>query len=81
MTKPDIGTRPEVFRKPLAKVLGLVVLVALLLALPYIVGGGYVLRVVNMIMLYSFLAIGLNLIGGYGGQLAMGHACYIGIGA
>ena len=34
-----------------------------------------------MVMLYSILAIGLNLIGGYGGQLAMGHACYIGIGA
>jgi len=54
---------------------------AALLALPFLLRGGYVIRVINMILLYSILAVGLNLIGGYGGQLAMGHACYYGVGA
>ncbi|MDR2110808.1 MAG: branched-chain amino acid ABC transporter permease [Spirochaetaceae bacterium] len=53
----------------------------LLLALPVIIPSGYVVRVINTTMLYSIVAIGVNLIGGYGGQLAMGHACYVGIGA
>jgi branched-chain amino acid transport system permease protein len=53
----------------------------LLLALPMVIPSGYVIRVINTTMLYSIIAIGVNLIGGYGGQLAMGHACYVGIGA
>jgi branched-chain amino acid transport system permease protein len=53
----------------------------LVIALPLIISSGYTVRVLNNILLYSILALGLNLIGGYGGQLAMGHACYYGIGA
>jgi branched-chain amino acid transport system permease protein len=71
----------QVFRKPLTKLIALLFLSALLLALPHLVQRGYAIRVINNIMLYSILAIGLNLVGGYGGQLAMGHACYIGVGA
>jgi len=57
------------------------VLSILVLLLPVIVASGYYMRVINTILLYSIIAISLNLVGGYGGLLAMGHACYVGIGA
>lgn len=53
----------------------------LVLILPLVISSGYFLRVINNIMLYGIIAISLNLVGGYGGLLAMGHACYVGIGA
>ena len=54
---------------------------AVMLALPFLMANAYWLRVVNMILLYSIIAVSINLIGGYGGELAMGHACYAGVGA
>ena len=51
------------------------------LALPRFVTDQYVLRVVNMIMLYGILSLSLNLVGGYAGQLALGHAGFYGVGA
>ena len=53
----------------------------LVLAVPHVVKSAYTLRVINMIMLYSILALGLNLVGGYCGQLSLGHAAFYGIGA
>ncbi|GHU63783.1 branched-chain amino acid ABC transporter permease [Clostridia bacterium] len=52
-----------------------------LLALPQITGNGYLLRIINMILIYCIISVSINLIGGYGGELAMGHACYVGVGA
>jgi branched-chain amino acid transport system permease protein len=49
--------------------------------LPFILGDGYYLSVMNFIALYSIVAIGLCLLTGYGGQLSMSHAAFFGIGA
>lgn len=68
-------------RKKIGKIAGLVLLLFLLAAVPYIITDGYQLRVINSVLLYSILAVSVNLAGGYGGQLVMGHACYVGIGA
>ncbi len=54
---------------------------AIVLILPLILGDGYYLNAMNYIALYSIVAIGLCLLTGYGGQLAMSHAAFFAIGA
>lgn len=59
---------------------------AVLLALPFLVRAlvaqhDYYLRVIVLVGVYIMLALGLNLILGYTGQLSMGHAAFFGIGA
>lgn len=68
-------------KKVKIKWISLILLLVFLFALPYIITDGYQLRVINSVLLYSILAVAVNLAGGYGGQLVMGHACYVGIGA
>jgi len=41
----------------------------------------YLLAVINFIIIYSILCLGLNLILGYSGLLSLGHAAFYGIGA
>ena len=41
----------------------------------------YYLLVVNLIVIYALLAIGLNILVGYAGQLAFANAAMFGIGA
>lgn len=52
-----------------------------LLILPFILGAGYYLSVMNFIALYSIVAIGLCLLVGYGGQLSISHSAFFAIGA
>jgi len=59
----------------------LVALCVVLVALPQVRRDDYLLRILNMIMIWSMLAIGQNLITGFCGQLAVGHAAFYGIGA
>jgi len=54
---------------------------AAVLALPWAIDARYVLFVCNLAMIYAILAIGLNLLMGYGGQISVGHAAFFGIGA
>ncbi|NPV69095.1 MAG: branched-chain amino acid ABC transporter permease [Firmicutes bacterium] len=56
-------------------------MILLVLLVPKVVTDQYILRVANMIMLYGILSLSLNLVGGYAGQLALGHAGFYGIGA
>jgi branched-chain amino acid transport system permease protein len=60
--------------------LGAAVLAAVLL-LPVAVDARYVLFVCNLAMVYAVVALGLNLLMGYGGQISVGHAAFFGIGA
>lgn len=55
----------------------------LLLALPLIIGqfGDFWLHIFIMIGIFSILSMGLNVIIGYAGQFALGHAAFYGIGA
>ena len=56
------------------------VLLALLVLLP-LVTDRYVQYIVNLVLVYVIIAIGLNLLLGYAGQFAFAHAALMGIGA
>lgn len=58
----------------------LIVLFGLLLAAPA-VGNEYQVFVANLVLLYVILALGLNLLIGFAGQLALSNAAMYGIGA
>ena len=63
-------------QKPLRIVLGLFILI-----LPFLIKNLYYMRIINMILIYSILTIGLNLVVGHTGVLSFGHAAFYGIGA
>lgn len=54
---------------------------ALLGALPFVVQDDYFLRLINMGIIYAILAVSLNFVLGYAGQISLGHAGFFGIGA
>src|SRR5512136_2980571 len=49
--------------------------------LPFVVRDPYFIGIVNFIVTYCILCLGLNLILGYTGLLSLGHAAFYGIGA
>ena len=53
----------------------------LLLALPFFGFSQYTMRIVIMMVVYSMLGIGLNVLTGYTGQVSLGHAGFFAIGA
>jgi len=53
---------------------------ALCLALPQMMDNTYYLGLVNYMILFSILCMGLNLILGYAGLLSLGHAAFYGLG-
>lgn len=53
---------------------------AVLLLIPLASGSEFIIHVFVTIFLYSSLACAWNIVGGYGGQLSLGHATYYGIG-
>jgi branched-chain amino acid transport system permease protein len=54
--------------------------VAVLLALPAVLGS-YAITVFIFIFFYGFLGQAWNIVGGYAGQLSVGHAAFVGLGA
>ncbi|MBN1141306.1 MAG: branched-chain amino acid ABC transporter permease [Deltaproteobacteria bacterium] len=56
-------------------------LAGFLLAFPALAGNPYVLGISNLIAVYLIAVIGLNLFIGYAGQISLGHAAYVGLGA
>ena len=56
-------------------------LIVFLVIFPQLPISPYVLRIATLIMLYSSLALALNIITGYTGQISLGHAMFFGIGA
>jgi branched-chain amino acid transport system permease protein len=59
----------------------LILAAACLLALPLVSPSTYVMRLVNMALIMSLLAISLNIVLGYAGLISLGHAGLFGIGA
>ena len=59
----------------------LVALALAVLAIPLATSSNYILRLVNVAIIYALLAVSLNVVLGYAGQLALGHAALFGIGA
>src|SRR5205823_2663102 len=60
---------------------GRAVAALLALTLPFWLANPYVLHVVIMAGIFAVLALSLNLLLGYTGQLSLGHAAFFGIGA
>jgi branched-chain amino acid transport system permease protein len=70
----------------LSRLLPFAVLFALIVLIPRFVfrpeaGSNYYLSVLTSVGIYTILAVGLNLLMGYAGQVSLGHAAYFGIGA
>src|SRR5574341_43516 len=55
--------------------------VVLLAALPAVVTSSYARHVVITALIFTFVALGLNVIFGYAGQHAFGHPVFFGVGA
>jgi branched-chain amino acid transport system permease protein len=56
-------------------------LAAIVLVLPLVVKSSFAIDIFIRILLFSFLGVAWNLMGGYAKQLSLGHAAYFGLGA
>jgi branched-chain amino acid transport system permease protein len=56
-------------------------LAAILLALPLVVRSPFAIDIFIRVLLFAFIGVAWNLIGGYAKQLSLGHAAYFGLGA
>ena len=61
--------------------LSVAVLAAIVLVLPLVVKSSFAIDIFIRILLFSFLGVAWNLMGGYAKQLSLGHAAYFGLGA
>ena len=59
----------------------LIAAVLIALALPLVVRNGYILQTLGIGWLYAILAISLTLVAGTAGQISLGHAGLLAIGA
>lgn len=63
------------------RLLQLGVLITIIAVAPVLLPSNYHLRVMTLIYVFGLAAVGLNLLMGYAGQVSLGHAGFIGIGA
>jgi branched-chain amino acid transport system permease protein len=61
--------------------LWLSVLAAIVLLLPVVVTSRFAIDIFIRILLFAFIGVAWNLMGGYAKQLSLGHAAYFGLGA
>jgi branched-chain amino acid transport system permease protein len=61
--------------------LGLSLVIAVLLALPFILPNSYYMDLAIRMAINAIIVIGLNLLIGFAGQISLGHAGFLGIGA
>jgi branched-chain amino acid transport system permease protein len=61
--------------------LGLIIGALALLMLPLGIANPYFMYIINLILIYILLVLGLDLIVGYTGQVSIGHGAFFGIGA
>lgn len=72
----------NIFSNRAKLIIAIVILaIVLVLAIPSALGNQFVLNMVVMIFIYATFASAWNIIGGYAGQLSLGHASFFGIGA
>lgn len=77
--KESYAADEALFRTPAARA-WLVVLAALAMVFP-LVAGDYLLYLANLMGVLAISALGLNLLTGYTGQISLGHAAFMGVGA
>jgi branched-chain amino acid transport system permease protein len=63
------------------ELLKFLIFAAVLLCIPFLFKGGYLLNVLVFVGIHTMLAVGLNLLLGYAGQISLGHAAFFGLGA
>ena len=56
------------------------IFIVITMFIPFIVKDEYQLRVINIVLLYSIVALSINLIVGFAGQLDAGRAAFVGLG-
>jgi branched-chain amino acid transport system permease protein len=61
--------------------LWLSLLIAVLVVLPLVVTSRFAIDIFIRVLLFAFIGVAWNLIGGYAKQLSLGHAAYFGLGA
>jgi branched-chain amino acid transport system permease protein len=57
------------------------VLAAIAIALPLVVSNRFAIDIFIRVLLFAFIGVAWNLMGGYAKQLSLGHAAYFGLGA
>jgi branched-chain amino acid transport system permease protein len=62
-------------------VLWLAAAALVMLALPLVVTSNFAIDIFIRVLLFSFIGVAWNLMGGYAKQLSLGHAAYFGLGA
>ncbi len=60
---------------------GLYIVIAILLVLPFVVPNSFYLDLVIRMAINAVIVLGLNLLIGFAGQISLGHAGFLGIGA
>jgi branched-chain amino acid transport system permease protein len=77
--KESYAADEALFRTPAARA-GLAALLAALVVFPF-VAGEYLVYLANLVGVLAIGALGLNILTGYTGQISLGHAGFMGIGA
>lgn len=65
----------------ISSILWLGLLIVALLVLPMVVTSRFAVDIFIRVLLFAFIGVAWNLIGGYAKQLSLGHAAYFGLGA
>ena len=68
-------------KRPSPRWLWLGALAAIALVLPLLVSSAFTIDIFIRVLLFSFIGVAWNLMGGYAKQLSLGHAAYFGLGA
>ena len=63
------------------KTIAVAAAIIILMIIPQLITSGYILQSLILIVLYAFWACSWNIIGGFCGQISLGHGVYIAIGA
>jgi branched-chain amino acid transport system permease protein len=63
------------------RIIAVAVLAAAAIALPLVVANRFVIDIAIRVLLFAFIGVAWNLMGGYAKQLSLGHAAYFGLGA
>ena len=63
------------------KTIAALLFIIVVLLIPMAVSNSYTLRILCNVMIYSIIALSINLIVGYCGQLDFGRAAFVGLGA
>ncbi len=77
--KETYAADEALFRTPASRA-GLAVLLGMALVFPF-VAGDYLLYLANLVGIFAIAALGLNILTGYTGQISLGHAAFVGVGA